>query len=90
MNNMVDKLKLIFAFHYDFILAPDGSKEEQDALYHANSIRDSLAKDIGWKKALIYTEHMEYLARCKQWEHCREKYDMYLTMRSKSAFETSL
>ena len=90
MNEVVTIMKLIFSYYYDFISSPANSDEEIGAYGRLEAMRRLLRETVGSKKALIYSEHMEYLASCQQWETNRDKYGMYLSMRSKSTFEKSL
>lgn len=90
MNELVCIMKLVFLFDYEFISAPCNSLEEKAAYECLKIVREQLAKKIGRKQALIYGEHMEHLAARKRWEWSRDKYSMYLSMRSKYSYENSL
>lgn len=90
MSNLAESLKLIYMFYLEFISAPRKSDEANSAYDNYYVVRNSLAHTIGWKNAMIYGEHMEHLAARKHYGFSKDKFQTYLTMRSKSVFEQKL
>lgn len=90
MNDTLHYMKLVFQYAIDFDAAPLGSDEENEAYERLEKARCHLKALAGWKKGLIYSEHMEHLAARKVWDHCRDKFSAYLSMRSKQTYEREL